>query len=338
MSSSSSRHPHRRGVTARAVALLSVPVWALSTLVAPTTSSAQDLDDLDDLDEGVVLEEVFEPGIEPNKWEISVMFGATDLATVMLESPAIIVDIEEPGDFIMADMELTGEQSFSPGLRMSRTLGRHFALEGSAFFAVGDFEQTLTGFQQKFTDPQSDNELTEQEREKGSYFKWNTELNGIWYPRGEGRIQPYVIGGVGYQFMELDSVYVDGMSSAPVFSYGAGLRIVGDDLYSFRVEVRNFHSTQSFEAAREFATIVAPNGGGLFDIPIFQLQDFGNIELDENGDPVDPELRELFDSLGITAQEFTEVGAPLPNFTRDVEYDDTTFSSLFVSVGFVATF
>ena len=332
--SRSSRHPQRRGVTACAVAL----VFALIASVAPPSSFAQDLDDLDDLDEGVVLEEVFEPGIEPNKWEISVLFGAKDLAQDLLEAPAIIVDIEEPGDFLVADMKLEGTQSFAPGLRMDRTFGRNFALEGAALFAVGDFEQSLTGFQRKYTDPLSENELSEEEREKGSYFQWNTELSALWYPRGEGRIQPYLIGAVGYQFMELDSVYVDGISSAPVFSYGAGLRVVGDDLYSFRLEVRNFHSTLSFDAAREFATIVAPNGGGLFDIPIFQLVEEGEVELDENFQPVDPELRELFQSLGINAREFIESGATLPVFSRDVSYDDTTLSSLFVSVGFVAAF
>lgn len=332
----------------RALGALSLALLIAAGLLAPGTTNAQDLDDLDDLDEGVVLEEVFEPGIEANAWEVSVMFGAMDLAQDLLEANAIIVDIEEPGDFIMADMKLAGEQSFAPGITIGRTIGRNFAIEAQAMFAVGDFEQSLVGESRKYTDPNSDNELSVEESEKGSYFQWNTSLQGLWYPRGEGRFQPYLIGGIGKQFMELDSVYIDDIASSTVFSYGAGLRIVGDDLYSFRFEVRNFQATQSFAPATRFATIVAPNGGGVFEIPTFVQEGGTNAtitaELDEDGQLVDPELAALFESLGLSPANFLpedSEGATtvdIPAFSREVSYGDVDFSTLYFSVGFTAAF
>ena len=282
--------------------------FCAAALFATAPAGAQDLDDLDDLDEGVVLEEVFEPGIEPNTWEVSASFGQADLAQDLLESDQIIVDVEESEDFIVADMKLAGEASFHPLIRIGRTLGRHFALEIGGGFAVGDFEQELTSDPIKLTDPLSDNEFTEEEREKGSYFSMTAALDALWYPRGEGRVQPYVIGSIGQQWMELDSVYVDGMGSSVQFGYGIGLRVVGDDLYSFRLEVRNSHSTMSFDASDKFVTVVEPNGGGLIDVELGQLDE----TVTEGG------VNDRLDS--------------------NVEYDDTTLTTLSFTLGFVAAF
>ena len=282
--------------------------FCAAALFACPPAGAQDLDDLDDLDEGVVLEEVFEPGVEPNTWEISASFGQADFAQDLLESERIIVDVEESEDFIVADMKLAGEASFHPIVRIGRTLGRNFALEVGGGFAVGDFEQELTSDPIKLTDPLSDNELTEEEREKGSYFSMTGELNALWYPRGEGRVQPYVIGSIGQQLMELDSVYVDGLSSSIQYSYGAGLRVIGDDLYSFRLEIRNSHSTLSFDASDEFVTIVEPNGGGLIDVELGQLD-------------------ETVTEGGVNAR-----------LDPNVSYDDVSLSTLSFTLGFVAAF
>lgn len=367
--SSPTLHLLRRGRPVHANAALALFSFALVAglfgLGGAGDAFAQDLDDLDDLDEGVVLEEVFEPGIEPSTWELSLTFGQMDVSQELLAATGIVVDIEEPGEFITSDMALSGEQSFAPALTIGRTFGRNFALQGTAMFAVGDFEQSLTGNQRKYVDPLSENEVTELETEKGSYWQWNTSLEALWYPRGEGRIQPYLIGGVGYQFLELDSIFVANNVSAPLYSYGIGLRIVGDDLYSFRIEVRNYHSTQSFDPADEFATIVAPNGGGVFDIPVFQEDpnSDGTVEVLIQRDRqnlsvsvVDPELAAVLQNLGVNISEYVsdELAASLlatlpnggsttqnlvaPSFTTDVSYDDFSYSQLHVTVGFVAAF
>ena len=65
---------------------LALAAFCAAALFASPPAGAQDLDDLDDLDEGVVLEEVFEPGVEPNTWEISASFGQADFAQDLLES------------------------------------------------------------------------------------------------------------------------------------------------------------------------------------------------------------------------------------------------------------
>jgi len=360
--SSPSLHLRRRGHCVLATAALALASFALvSGFFGPQAANAQDFDDLDDLDEGVVLEEVFEPGVEPSSWELSLTFGTMDVSQELLTVPGIVVDIEEPGEFITADMNLSGEQSFSPSVTIGRTFGRNFAIQGTALFAVGDYEQTLTGNQRKYVDPLSDNEVTELETEKGSFWQWNSSLEALWYPRGEGRIQPYLIGGFGYQLLELDSIYVSGNVSAPVYSYGIGLRIVGDDLYSFRVEVRNYQATQTFEAANRFATIVAPNGGGIFDIPVFQerVNSDGTVEVliekdrqDVSATVLDPELAAVLQNLGVNIVDYVPetlanslangetvtTNIVAPSFTTDVTYDDVSYSQLHITVGFVASF
>ena len=136
----------------------------LMTVIAPGAVAQ----DIDDLDEGVVLETPFEPGIEPGVWELSMQVGYIDFSNKFMGAEGIIIDLEDPQQAIFADMELSGASSFHPQVRVGRTLGNHFVFENSIGFAIGDFEQNVSGAQEKWTDQLGTNEFTEIEREQGS--------------------------------------------------------------------------------------------------------------------------------------------------------------------------
>jgi hypothetical protein len=308
------------------------PVWAVVALFCALPVAAQDIDDLD---EGVVLEQPFELGIEPNKWEASLYFGTADYNTVLLRSPGIVVDVEDPKDALFADSELSGQSSFTPQLRIGRTFGRRLALEASFGFAIGDFEQTATNFV-SWSDPFSRNTLTEVEREKGSYFVYTQELAAIYYPRGKGRMQPYLIAGAGQNFWQLDTNYVDGTPGSFVYSFGAGLRIVGDDLYSFRLEARRYSTKVNYEVSTIFATIPSIDARSLVDFPVSRLQTVGEAGLTEE------QILAIFDSLKLNPDDFVntqgefppELLLPLP-FPK---HDEQTFDTIVLSAGFTAAF
>lgn len=309
--------------------------WAVAALLLALPATAQDIDDLDDLDEGVVLESPFEPGIEPNVWELSLNFGNVGYATTLVEADGIVVDVEDPVTALYADTALEGESSFNPQFRVGRTFGTHFALEASFGFAIGDFEQTASNFV-SWSDPNDDNTLTEVEREKGSYFVYTQELAGVYYPRGEGRVQPYLIGSIGQSYWELDSNYVDGITDNLAFSYGAGLRIVADDLYSFRVEVRQYRQNVQFELADTFFELPNLDADGLVDFPVSRLQTVAEANLSE------PEILAILDSLDLDPEEFRSDDGTFPQsllLPRPYpELEEQTYTSLFISAGFTAAF
>ena len=340
------RHRNLRWIT-RSVLIGSALLYV--ALILPTAAVAQDLDDLDDLDEGVVLEEVFEPGVEPSTWELTIVFGQMDLNHDLLVMEDIIVDIEEPGEVIFNDATIGGETSFAPHLRIGRTFGRHFALEASAGFAVGDFLQSVGDDELNLAGTESENVLTEEELEKGSYFSWDTEIAALWYPRGEGRVQPYLIGAFGRNFFELDSVYANGIAQSNVFSYGLGLRVVGDDLYSFRIEVRNYHRELGFDLGTTFATVPLPNNQGLVEIPLLRRERVTYAEFESQ------EYQDLLRALGFSIADVRDIYLEawenqsgqattppaefsLEYFRRAEPFEEQSFTTLWVSAGFTAAF
>jgi hypothetical protein len=305
-------------------------IWALPIVACALPALAQDIDDLDDLDEGVVLEEPFVRGIQPNKWSMEILFGYRDVSKVLLAADGIVVDVEFPDDASFMDMELKGQQSFSPQVRAARTFGRHFALELGGGFSLGDYEQTLHGTQVNWVDPESGNEITDTEIGKGSYWIWNADLSATWYPRGTGTVQPYLIGGVGENWYDIDSVYIDGITASPSFSYGAGMVIVGDELYSIRLEVRNYHTSLSHSVGRNFRTLPNLTADALVDFPISRLvplSELSQAEIDAILDGLD-----LDDSIVSGEDAVSALPVAYP------EYEKQTFTNLWFSLGFQATF
>lgn len=302
-------------------------IWALPTLFLAVGALAQDLDDLDDLDEGVVLEEPFEYGIQPNTWGLSAHFGYLNVSNVLLRAQGIVVDVEFPDEASFSDMSLEGQLSFSPQIRLTRTIGRHWGIEAGAGFALGDFEQKLTGDLTNWVDRQGDNTVTETELQKGSYWIWQGEISAVWYPRGKGVFQPYLIGGGGGNLFDIDSSYIDGSTAGLFFSYGGGIKLVGDELYSIRIEVRNYHSNLNHEVGATFRELPNLSADALVQYPVSQLRDQSELTQAE----IDAILAKLdLDPNAIDAQ------TPLP--VPYEQYDNEAFSNLWISLGFEATF
>lgn len=303
---------------------------ATALLVTAAPAWAQDIDDLD---EGVVMETPFEPGVEAGVWEISVQVGYLNLDKILVQSPNVVVDVENPSDAIFAPMELRGELSFSPQLKVNRTFGNNFAVENSFGFAIGDFQQSVGSDQTAWTlaGSVSTNTLTEQEIEAGSYFMWFHEHSLVYYPRGEGRIQPYLGLGIGTQHYAVDSAYIEGNASSLAFSYGAGVRVVADDLYSFRVEVRNYHSAIQYEVAEQFRPDqVNLTGDGIVGFPVAELRELANLSDAERAT-----AEALWNQLELDPDQFSsQIAVPYPVESLEEE----SYSSLWFSIGFVAAF
>jgi hypothetical protein len=289
----------------------------------------------DELDEGVAMEVPFEPGIEANVWEISIHFGYFDLDHKLFDAKGLVADVEAPDDLIFADTEFVGELSFSPQLRFSRTFGQHFALENSFGTSFGDFrQQVVSGTIEKWTDPtdRNTNVITEEEIEKGSYFSILHDHALTYYPRGDGRVQPYLTAGIGSQWFEIDSNYLDGMAGGLAFSYGGGLRVVSDDLYSFRAEVRNYHTTVTYDVNPTWRIEQNLQGTALLGLPVVRLVDAYDAQRNPRFTP--QELQEIFARLGMSVPAELPERVPIPVSS----YDSIDYTNLYISLGFTASF
>jgi hypothetical protein len=282
-------------------------------------------------DEGVVVEAPFVRGIEPNTWELGLQIGYLGLNHTLIESNEIVVDMEAPDELIFGSMELTGEFGFAPKFMLNRTFGSHLALENSVSFAFGDFEQSMTGAQAKWREVGSSNTLTENEIETGSFFALVQDHSLTYYPFGDGLLQPFVSGGIGSQWYELDSDYIaDGLTGAFSFSYGLGLRVVADDLYSFRLEVRNYHAQVEFEVADYWRVQQNEAGNALISVPVMRLVDFEDATVQE--------IEEIFQALDLPLPAPLDA-TTLPAVPVRVEsFDPIDFTNLYFSLGFTAAF
>lgn len=308
-----------------------------------TTARAQDIDELD---EGVALETPFERGIEPGVWELGLQIGYIDLSAKLMEASGIIVDLENAQEAIFADMELDGDSGFAPLIRINRNLGTHLSFVNSIGFTIGDYTQKVTGSQEKWKSPVSTNTLTPTEIETGSYFMWRHEHGFAYYPRGRGMVQPFLTAGVGTNHFSINSKYIGGTAGNLAFSYGAGLRIVADDLFSITLEVRNYNTKIQYEVARNYKVIPNLASDGLIAFPTSQLVDVD--------DMTDAELVAIIDRLDLRQQLgilLTDTGQDIRNkifadgselprrYPRVVSgYEEESYSSLWFSLGFTAAF
>ena len=274
--------------------LVSLP---LMVALVPGAILAQGLDDLDDLDEDVVTEQPFIPGIEVGHWEVTFMLGYLDLNQDLIKARQIIIDWNQ-GDTIYADMKLTGQSSFSPQLRLGRNL-QWFTIELGLGLALGDYRQSVANLSWRPVD--SDEPFTENDIEKGSYFVWYYDGNLTYNIKKTGRVIPYVTGGIGGQSYSLDSSYIYGLSTGMTYNAGIGFRVIGDELFQFRLEVRNYWSEIQFHSNANFReNQVNPEADDeLINIPTTALDEDGNVIPFGGFEPT--KFSSLYISLGVVA-------------------------------------
>jgi len=276
---------------------------ALFLLLAalPGAAHAQgldDLDDLDDLDEDVVTEKPYEPGIETGAWEFIFQLGFLNLNKRLFGADNIIVDWEADGR-IYGNMEIQGTSAFSPQFRMSRNWG-HWGFQSTFGFTLGDFDQVVTDLRKRPEDSAA--VFGENDPERGSFFQWYHDHSVIYNVLTKGRLIPYLSAGVGGQYYYMDSTYVFDSTSAFTLSFGGGLRVVADELFSVLFEVKNYRQTLRWHTDSVFM-----------------------------GDVVDPDRDDVLIDIPMTV---LEDGAERP-FTG---FADETLNNIWYSIGLVATF
>lgn len=230
-----------------------------------------DLDDLDDLDEDVVTEKPFEPGINEDAWEFIFHVGFLNLNKKLFGADNLIVDWQAEGR-IYGDMEIQGATSFSPQFRMSRNWG-HWGFQTTFGFTLGDFEMQVSDLVER---PENAGAVFgENDAERGSYFQWYHDHSVIYNVLTKGRLIPYLSAGVGGQYYYMDSTYVFDSASAFTLSYGGGLRVVADELFSILFEVKNYRQDLKWRTSATFLDdVVDPEQDDvLIDIPMTVLED-----------------------------------------------------------------
>jgi opacity protein-like surface antigen len=324
------------------IALGAVAVVAAMAL----SSSAVHAQDIDELDEGVALETPFELGIEAGVWELGLQIGYIDFSAKLMEAKNVVVDVRDPQDAIFADMELVGDSSFQPLIRVNRNFGTHLEFVNSIGFAIGDYTQKITSPQEKWISATSTNTLTALEIEQGSYFMWRHEHGFTYYPRGKGAFQPFLTAGIGTNHFSVDSAYISGSAGGLAFSYGGGIRVVADDLFSLTLEVRNYQTKAQYDVAQNYEVLPNLAADAEVSFPVSSLANVENLTDQQIEDIVDRlDLREKFqfsptDTGADMRARFLDPNSDLPRrLPQNVKsFDEQSYSSLWISLGFTASF
>lgn len=252
--------------------LLIVPLLILAIPVACWSQGLDDLDDLEDLDQDVVTEKPFEPGIQVDKWEVQLHIGFMNLNQPLFGADQIIVKWAAEGK-LFGDMTIDGTSSFSPQIRFGRNWG-HIGFQSTVGMAIGDFQQRITNLTERsISGRPGEITLDETDAENGSLVMWYQDQALVYNILTKGRIIPYVMGGIGAQYWVIDSTYLYKSDTAFTYSYGGGIRIVGDDLFSVVVEVRDYVASVQHRSDSIFLeNVIDPeNDTALIDIPMTDL-------------------------------------------------------------------
>jgi hypothetical protein len=184
-------------------------------------------------------------GLNVGPVEVSFAFGFLDLNTVLWEHEQIIYKYNTDATFC-GDVQIKGESAFNPVLRVGYNLTRWFALEGIGGLSISEYTSTIENRFSRENKPdapvQPDPDLGEFDPENRSLITLQASLNAVIYPLaitgdGQGRMHPFLTGGAGNMWYDMNSNYTDSPASSPDFNFGGGLRILADRNISIRFEV-----------------------------------------------------------------------------------------------------
>jgi len=220
--------------------LVSLLIFAIPN--ACWSQGLDDLDDLEDLDQDVVTEKPFEPGITVDKWEVQLQIGFMSLTNTLFGADQIIVKWDAAGK-LFADMTIDGSSSFSPQIRFGRNWG-HIGWQSTLGMAMGNFTQRVSNVTERSVSGRpGEVVLDETDPETGSLVMWYQDQALVYNILTKGRVIPYVLGGIGAQYWVIDSTYIFNSQAAFTYSFGGGIRIVGDELFSVVFEIRDYVAT-----------------------------------------------------------------------------------------------
>jgi hypothetical protein len=266
-------------------------VFSLST--SETTEAAVD---------SVVVVEHYEPCIEPGRFEASVTLGYLGLTKTLLQHRQMIYKATSEL-FYYGDVTLNGASAFTPFLHLGYNVTEFLAVE--AHFGMSFSEYTATIGTAYAVNPEGGSPspvvaIGEFDAEYRSVLGVFTNVNAVLYPlgyfrEGKGRWQPFLVAGVGRAQYDMDSNYTDNPASAVNTSFGAGIRLIADDMISLRFEVLQMFHDIEFTPAEYFDT----RDEGTVRIPLYEFAPSGEYT------PItkfeSQSLGSLAWSLGITA-------------------------------------
>lgn len=193
--------------------------------------------------------------------ELSMALGFLDLGTTLLSHEQIIYKYTTEYTY-WGDVDLNGQNAFAPQLRLGYSLTKWLTLESIGSISFSEYKASITNRNRRKNEPGSAVEenpaLGEFDAEHRSLITLSFGGNAVFYPMGlireEGRglLQPYLTGGYSRMWYDMNSQYSDGMVSTNDYNIGAGLRIVGDDRVSIRLEVTYHKNTVEFDAPQYF--------------------------------------------------------------------------------------
>jgi len=229
------------------------PIFQLSR------ESSSAIDELDIEEEDM---EMWEPKIEGGTIEVSFAFGFLDFNKVLWEHDQIIYKYTTDATY-WGDVKIKGESAFNPVLRLGYNLTDWISIEGIAGLAITEYNSTITNRRSRENKPGApiidDPPLGEFDAELRSLLTINASVNAVLYPLsifddGTGKLHPFVTGGIGAMWYEMNSNYFDGASAADDVNFGGGLRILVDKNISVRFEVIAHMNEIEFTPADNFST------------------------------------------------------------------------------------
>ncbi len=256
----------------KSVAVFLLPGLLMSAL--PATTQAQDsakifklLRDSDSAASELDLEEAdqvaWERQLEHRKIELSFSLGFLDLNSTLLAHDQIIYKYTTEFTY-WGDVELKGATAFAPVLRLGYSLTDWLAIESSASLSFSEYDATIENRRARKNEPGApvleDVTLGEFDAEHRSLITFLGSGNAVFYPMGllrsgKGMFQPFLTAGFGRMWYDMNSQYSDGPVSANNVNFGGGLRILGDERLSVRLELLYHMNTVEFDAPKYFQVL-----------------------------------------------------------------------------------
>ncbi len=252
--------------------------------------------------DSVAAEVRYEPGIEPGKFELSLTLGFTGLTKTLLQHDQIIYKATSEF-FYYGDVTLEGESAFTPFLHLGYNLNPYLAVEAQFGMAFSEYNSTIENARAVNPEggsPEEVTEIGEFDPEHRSVLGIYANLHALLYPLnigndGKGRWHPYVTVGVGGAQYDMDSNYTDDAASAFNTSFGAGIRLIADDMISVRFEILQMIHDIEFAPAEYFDT----RDDGTVRVPVYEFEPSGAYAPVESYES--QSLGSLAWSLGFTA-------------------------------------
>ncbi len=229
--------------------------------------------------------EAWRPGLKTGTIEASLGVGFMDFNSTLLQQDQMIYKYTAESTF-WGDVELTGDSAFAPTLRLGYGLTKWLSLEGWGGVAITEYTSTIENrhFRKNEAEPTivDDPELGEFDAETRSLITLQWGLNAVIYPlaiggEGTGRFHPYVTGGAGTMWYDINSNFTAGSTSSRDLNFGGGFRLLVDRNVSLRVEV-SMHMNELHWTPAQYYTQL-DEGTTLVPLNQFPVKESG--ELDE---------------------------------------------------------